>query len=446
MRSKIALILLIFFVGEAGAAKRLLPIEHWITKEGTRVYFVPAPELPMLDIQIAFAAGSARDEASQAGIANLTNQMLTEGAENLNADQIASGFESLGAQLQLNVSRDIAKLHLRSVTSPKQLTPALTLFAQVLSKPTFPKTGFERQQKNVLNNIREQAQKPNVMASNAIYQAVYGNHPYAHSPLGTKKTVSTFTPESVKNFFKKYYVAENAVIAIVGAIDRKQAESIASDISRQLNRGNKANPLTAADPARVAAGIKHISFLSSQTHVRLGTLGMSVGDPDLFPLQVGNYILGGNELTSRLFKEVREQRGLSYQASSVFVPMSVPGPFILQLQTETKQTKTALDVAQTVLQDFITKGPTSAELVAAKKGIAGGFVLRLNSNAAILEHLTNSSFYQLPLDYLDTYIERMNAVTVEHVKDAFKRRIIPKNFAIILVGSSSADGSTPAKR
>jgi zinc protease len=400
----------------------------------------------MLDIQVAFAAGSARDGELQAGIANLTNQMLTEGAGDLNADQIASGFESVGAQLQPQVGREVAKLHLRSVTAPTQLTPALKLFTQLLSKPTFPAVGFERQKKSVLNNIREQAQKPDRIASNGIFQSVYGNHPYAHAPLGTQKTVSTLTPASIKAFFKKYYVAENAVISIVGAVDRKQAESIASDISSQLKRGSKASKLSPADSASVAVGVKQISHPSSQTHVRLGTIGMSVGDPDFFPLQIGNHILGGGMLTSHLFKEVREKRGLSYQAGSAFAPLSVPGPFIIQLQTETKQTKTALDVAKTVVQDFITKGPTQEELVAAKKNIAGGFVLRMDSNAAILEQLTQMGFYQLPLDYLDTYVEHINAVTVAQVKDAFKRRIVPESFAIVLVGSAPADASPTTKR
>jgi zinc protease len=445
MRTKILFILLIIFAGNAFAAKRMLPIEHWTTKEGVRVYFVPAPEIPMLDLQIAFVAGSARDGASQAGIAQLTNQMIKEGAGELSADQIALGFDSVGAHFQQQVDKDTAKLHLRSMTAETQLTPSLALFAKILSNPTFPKSEFEHQKKSLLNTIQEQDQDPSKIASRAIWQSIYGNHPYGHPTSGIQKTVTTLTPEAARDFFNTYYVAENAVIAMVGAIDRKQAESIAANISSQLKRGKQAPMLTPADAARVAVGTQDITHPSSQTHVRLGTIGMAAGDPDFFALQIGNHVLGGAFLTSRLFKEVREKRGLSYNVASTFVPLAVPGPFVLQLQTQTKQTKTALDVAQTVMKDFIEKGPTPAELAAAKKDISGGFVLRVSSNAAIVEQLSNMGFYQLPLDYLDTYVDKINTVTIEQVKDAFKRRIDLKRFAIVLVGSAPADANTTKK-
>jgi len=427
--------LFLFITNLAFAApKQILPIQQWTTSEGSRVYFVPAPEIPMVDIQVAFAAGSARDPKQQDGLALFTNQLLTEGTSDLNADQIASGFESIGAILNKSLDRDMAKVHLRTITA--QLTPALGLFTKILSDSTFPKTSFDREKNRHLTAIQAQAQNPGTIASNAIYRAIYNEHPYAHEPLGTQKTVTVLTPEQVKRFFKTYYVAENAVIGIVGAVDRKQAESIANEISSKLNRGKAAATLPTVDVARVVAGEKKIAHPSTQTHIRMGTVGIAVNDPDYFPLILGNNILGGKMIVSRLFKEVREKRGLSYHAASMFMPLAMRGPFIVILQTETQQAPLALKTAQETVDTFIASGPTAKELAGAKTDIAGGLMLSINSNDAIVDHITKAGFYNLPLDYLDTYVSNMNNVTAEQMKDAFQRRISTK-MATVLVGKDA---------
>ncbi|MFU8798152.1 MAG: M16 family metallopeptidase, partial [Gammaproteobacteria bacterium] len=338
---------------------------------------------------------------------------------------------SIGAILRKSLSRDMAKLHLRTLTT--QLQPAVGLFTKILSDSTFPPISVKREQQRQLSAIQEQAQDPGAVASNAIFQAIYDGHPYGHNALGTQKTVSLLTAKHAKQFFKTYYVAENAVIGIVGAIDRKKAELIATEISSTLNRGKSAAALPAVDSTQVIIGEKKIVHPSTQTHIRMGTVGIAVNDPDFFPLVLGNNILGGKALVSRLFKEVRGKKGLSYNAGSAFVPLAVQGPFIVHLQTEAQQAALALKTAQDTVKNFMESGPTIKELAGAKTDVAGGLMLRLNSNADIVEHLTNAGFYQLPLDYLDTYVTKMNQVTLEQIKEAFQRRV-STTMAIVLVG------------
>ena len=166
----------------------------------------------------------------------------------------------------------------------------------------------------------------------------------------------------------------------------------------------------------------------------MGAPGMHRGDPDYFPLYVGNHVLGGGGLVSQLHEEVREQRGLSYSVNSYFSPMEQDGPYLLSLQTRNDQVDEALAVMRDTLQKFVDKGPTDKELVAAKKNITGGFPLRISSNSGIVDHLNMIGFYDFPLDYLDTFNDKVTAVTRQQIVDAYQRRVFPDTMVTIIVG------------
>ena len=169
----------------------------------------------------------------------------------------------------------------------------------------------------------------------------------------------------------------------------------------------------------------------------MGQPGLYRGDPDYFPLYVGNHILGGSGLVSRLAEEVREKRGLSYSVYSYFYPSRKPGPFTLGLQTRNDQVAEALNVVRNELRKFVTDGPTAEELDDAKKNITGGFPLRISSNKKIVEYITMIGFYDLPLDYLETFTARIQAVTLEDIRDAFRRRLNPDAMVTVTVGGTS---------
>ncbi|MCH8977603.1 MAG: insulinase family protein, partial [Proteobacteria bacterium] len=158
-----------------------------------------------------------------------------------------------------------------------------------------------------------------------------------------------------------------------------------------------------------------------------------------FPLYVGNHVLGGGGMVSRLFAEIREKRGLSYSANSYFSPMRENGTFTASLQTRADQTEEALSVLQEHLKIFIDNGPTEAELEASKKNITGGFPLRLDSNSKIIGYIGMIGFYSLPKNYLETFNENVNAVTIDQIKDAFKRRLSPETFVTVMVGPRSGE-------
>ncbi|MCA1979661.1 MAG: insulinase family protein, partial [Thiobacillus sp.] len=213
------------------------------------------------------------------------------------------------------------------------------------------------------------------------------------------------------------------------------AERIAARIAAGLPAG-KALPAL-PKPAATPASTVRIDHPSAQSHVLVGSVGMARDDPDFFPLFVGNYVLGGGGFDSRLMKEVRDKRGYAYSAYSYFVPLGEPGPFQLGLQTKAAQTNDALQVATDTLRGFLADGPSEAELKQAKDNLTGGFPLRIDSNRKILDYLSLIGFYRLPLDYLDTWVERVNAVDVNAVKQAFARRIDPARLVTVVVGAGA---------
>ncbi|MCX7097904.1 MAG: pitrilysin family protein [Methylococcales bacterium] len=428
----IGLLLVAFSQLSHAAAK----IENWKTPQGSRVYYVHTDALPMVDIQVVFDAGSARD-GQQFGLAALTADLLDTGAGKWNADEIAQRFESVGAKFGAGGSIDMATLSLRTLTDKPLFDKAVETMQVILSKPAFKEADFKREKNLTLAGLKQQEESPAEFASIAFYNALYGSHPYAHPEAGTLKTVAALKSADVRKFYQQYYVAANAIVVIVGDLSKPQAEQTAEKLLAGLPVGKQPPALPDVAPLTKASQ-QHIEFPSTQTHVLVGLLGTFRKDPDYFSLYVGNHILGGGGLVSKLFDEVREKRGLAYSASSGFIPMLKPGPFLVSLQTRNDQTPQALQVLNQTLNDFISKGPTEAELQAAKKNITGGFAMRFDNNKKLSGYVAMIGFYDMPQDYLDTFQQKIEQVTVASIMDAFKRRVDPALLQTVTVGKSAA--------
>jgi zinc protease len=244
-----------------------------------------------------------------------------------------------------------------------------------------------------------------------------------------------FKPKDVKQFHQNYYVTANAMVVIVGALDRQQAKKTAEKLMEKLPKGQKPTALAEVKLPEKST-TQYINFSSSQTHVLVGFPGMDRHDKDYIALYVGNHILGGSGLVSKLFKEIRDKRGLAYSVYSYFSPMVKKGPFILGLQTKNEQTQAALKVLNDTLTQFINQGVSKQVLIAAKKNITGGFVLRFDTNSKLINYVTMIGFHHLPLDYLETFPQRVQAITIDQIKETFKRRINPQLLQTVTVGGS----------
>ncbi|MBK5103369.1 MAG: insulinase family protein, partial [Burkholderiales bacterium] len=212
------------------------------------------------------------------------------------------------------------------------------------------------------------------------------------------------------------------------------AERIAEQLTAGLPRASGA-PVPLPPVLQPPGQTLRIAHPASQSHILLGLPAIARGDPDYFPLLVGNYALGGGGFVSRLYLEVREKRGYAYSVYSYFQPLAQEGPFQIGLQTKKEQAEEALTRVRIVLDEFLSRGPSAAEMKAAKQNLVGGFALRIDSNRKLLDHVATIGYYQLPLTWLDDFPARIEKVSAAEVRAAFARRVRPEHLVTVIVGS-----------
>ena len=406
-------------------------IEHWISPSGARVYFVESRVLPMLDIQVDFAAGSMFDPTGKSGLAALTRGTLDLGAGKFDETAIAEQMADIGANLGGGADTDRASVALRTLSAKDKREPALEILKNVLHAPRFDSAIFEREKTRTIAGLKEAMTRPDSIGGKAFWAAMYPNHPYGRQ--ATPESIAALSRDDLTAFYARYYNAANASITLVGDLSRNDAEKIAESIAAGLPKGEPAT-LPAA-PEKPKKSLIQLAHPASQAHVFIGLPAIERGNPDYFPLVVGNYSLGGGGFVSRLMKEVRDKRGYAYSVYSYFAPMRQTGPFQIGLQTKRSQAKDAIKVTRDVLDGFLKDGPTEDELSAAKANLTGSFPLRLDSNKKLLENVAVIGFYGLPLDYLDQYQAKVQAVTVDQIKAAFARHVRPENLITVTVAA-----------
>ena len=420
----------------AMSANATVKIQQWQTSSGSEVYFVENHDLPILDLSVNFSAGSAYDTVEKSGLAGVTKYMMTLGAAGMTDEVIANKMADIGAILGGDFDADRAGFKLRTLSSAREQTLALDVFTQILQKPDFPEAVLNREKARIISGLEESATQPESISSKAFMKAMYGTHPYSLEESGEVETVSKITRQDLQDFYRNHYGAKGAVIAIIGDLTREQANKIAENVSDGMPK-SVAIPAIPPVPYPSKAVEQRIIHPASQSHILLGYPGIKRGDPDLFPLYVGNYILGGGGFVSRLTEEVREKRGLVYSVYSYFMPMAELGPFQIGLQTKKDQADEALKLVRETLAIFLKEGVTESELIAAKANIIGGFPMRIDSNGKILDYLAVIGFYKLPLSYLDDYNAKVASVTTAQIKEAFSRRLKSENFVTIIVGDAA---------
>ena len=405
-------------------------IQHWQAPSGARVYFVENHDLPMLDVQVDFAAGTAYDPPGKAGTASLTQAIIDLGVEGMDETAIANRLADLGALLSGGIDMDRASISLRTLSAADKREAALDILRAVLVSPQFPAEVFEREKARTVAALKESLTRPESIASKNFWAVMYPGHPYG--VYADPEKLAQVQRDDLVAFYRSHFTSSGAKVSIVGDITRAQAEALAERLTAALPAGGASAGLPA--PVLPKAGEKRIAHPSAQAHLLLGLPALKRGDPDFYALMVGNYSLGGGGFVSRLMKEVREKRGYAYSVHSYFMPLAQPGPFQIGLQTKKAQAADALKLTRQVLATFLAEGPSEAELQAAKQNLIGSFPLRLDSNRKILDNVAAIAFYGFPLDYLDRYTENVEKVTAAEIRAAFARHVKPEHLMTVIVG------------
>lgn len=416
-------------------------IQSWLAPSGARVMLVENHALPILDVQVDLDAGSARDARGKEGLALLTQALLEMGAAGLSEDALSDRLADVGASINTGAEYDRASTTLRVLSSSAERDVALEVMAKILSKPDFSPVILERERARIQAGLKEAQTKPESILSERFAQLLYGEHPYGRGV--TPQSLAKITRADLVNFHKTYYSAQSTYVTLVGDVTREQAEKIAQQLTQGLPAKSTHAPI--AEVTLPKATVEAIPNPATQAHIAIGMPALKRGDPDFFPLVVGNYALGGGGFVSRLMKEIRDARGLTYGVQSYFIPQRALGPFQISLSTKGEQADEAVKVARDTLNTFLEQGPTEEELTAAKDNIINGFALRLDSNRKLLGQVAVIGYYNLPLDYLDQYAQNVQAVTTAQIKDAFTRHIKQENLVTVVVGGKKAPAEAPSK-
>lgn len=429
------------------AAQAAVPIEHWTLPSGAKIYLAATDALPIVDVQIDFDAGSRRDPPAQAGLADAVAGMIEKGVRArdgepaLDQNALGEAWADLGAQFGVGAGSDRMSFSLRTLAEPALRDRAVRLAAREIGEPAFPEDVWLRERERIGAAIREANTRPATIAARTFSQAVYGAHPYGYDM--TEDSLARIDVAAMRAHHARFIAPCRAKLSIVGAVTRAEADAIATTLLSRLPAAPDASGCAALPPVPEVAPLaapkdERIAFDSAQAHVFIGQPGYRRVDADHFALTLGNYILGGGGFVSRLTEEVREQRGLAYSVYSGFSPGLHAGAFRIGFQTRPDQAGAAVEVAREVLAKFIADGPTDADVEAAKANLVGGFPLLLDSNRKLLGNVANIAWNDLPLDYLETWTARMNAVTASDIRAAFARKLQPDRMVTIVVG-----GKTP---
>ncbi len=422
--------------GPTGPAPTLTvpAVKRLALANGLPVYYISKPELPLAQVTLVLRSGAIADPAGDEGLAAFTAALMREAAGDRDVKAFADAVEFLGINLSSGASTELSSVVLS--TPLRQLTPGLALMADLVTRPRFDASDFERLKKRQLTQLISQRDQPGPIASVAFAKQLFGaTHPYGRPTQGLYGTVSGFTLDKVKAYWKQHYTPANAYVIIAGQLTEAEAlRQLEASLGKWT--GGAAPAPVAIAPAKAPKG-RTIYLVdrpgSAQSQVLVGHVGLSRTTPDYHAAEVVNTLLGAS-FTSRLNSNLREKNGYSYGARSAFQYRLQPGPFVAQSAVETSVTDKAVREFLNELKAIRTITP--AELDKTRNYVALSYPADFEGVGGISAQVSSRIFYGLPDDSFDSFIPTVLGVTPQQAAAAAKR-IDPDNLIIVIVGDAA---------
>ena len=400
-----------------------------------RTLFVETHDLPIVDLQLTFHAGSSQDHslaAGMSGIANIAARLMPEGTNQYSAKQLDAAFDALGAQYNVSAYRDMFIVRLRVLSEPSKLEPALNLLLHMIKHANFNTNGLNLMLSNTKVGQKQLQENPSRLMSIRFYRSVYGNHPYAEPTVGTQASIKKINPELLQKFRDSLLVAQNSNIAITGNLSAEQATRWANYIATRLPQGQAAAALP--EPlAKQDFDIQFIPHQSSQAYITLGHLSIEQTAADRAALEVANRIFGGGSFNSILSKELRVKRGYTYSASSTLTTTAKPGIFSFSYSTQQDQLMESLQIAHQTYVQFLKIPLTKAQVEETKAGLLRAYPMYFSSNANINAQIASIGFYGLDRDHLNQYQHTLKKLSVQDVQNAIDKHLHADKMTVVIV-------------
>jgi predicted Zn-dependent peptidase len=357
-------------------------IHRTVLSNGIVVLVAENPAADIIAGRMFIRAGSCCEPREKAGLAHLLASVITKGCDGLSSMEIAEEVESMGASLSADTSTDYFLMSLKTVTA--DFSHILALAGRILRSPTFPTTQVELERRLTINNIRSQKEQPFTLAMEQMRRVMYQNHPYAMSVLGDESTMSSITQADLVHYHQTYFRPDNLVISIAGRVTLDEALALVEQVFGDWQIPQQALPELNLPEIPVQPQYQLKPVQTQQSIVMLGYLGASVTSPDYAALKLLSTYLG-NGLSSRLFVELREKRGLAYEVSAFYPTKLHPASFVVYMGTAPENTTIALEGLRTEVELLSTTEVMETSWQAAKNKILGQYALGKQTNGQIAQ-------------------------------------------------------------
>jgi zinc protease len=408
--------------------------ERVVLECGMPVYLLRDTELPIISITAMVHTGSIYDPATESGLAGFTgNAMRSGGAGGLAPEKIDEELEFMASSVESGITEDMGTVSLTSLT--RNFGRTLQIFRDVLLRPDFNEKRFELVRKHMIEGLRRQNDDPKEIAGREITRAIYAGHPLGMVP--TFASVNAITRQDAIKFHRRYFRIDNMILSVSGDFNR-------NDMIRELNIiFGKKQAMTPLDLEKITQPahtfkpeILYARKAVSQTVIRMGHLGLTKDNPDVYAVRILDYILGGS-FTSRLTMEIRTNQGLAYNVDSHFdIGRLFTGTFIAETETKAESTAKAIGLMKGIISGMTKEEVSDQELKSARDYIINSFMFGFTSPAAVVTQRARLEFYGYPDTYLETYRDNIAHVTKRDVLSAARKYLRPDAFKIVVVGDA----------
>lgn len=415
--------------------KMIIPsVESFTLKNGLPVYYVKKDQLPLVQMNLYVHAGAAYEKPTDIGLTSITASLMLDGAGKRNALELADEIDFLGINLNSYGSSEVAAVTLFAPES--RLDASVALFADVLTRPTFPETELERRRKNLLTSLVQNFDEARYIASQLFNLKIFGeNHPYAPNPKLSEAAIRGYSIKQIKEFHKKVFTPKNAFMIVVGSATKKEIQEMLEKHLAHWKGGEKLPYSPPSAPKTIGRKIYLVDKPgAAQTEVRVGSAGVDQKFKEEYALEVMNTILGGS-FSSRLNQNIRETHGYAYGANTGFTRPKGQGYFIASSAVQT-------DVTDKALNEFFKEltaitSVSDDEMDRARNYVALGFPSDFESVQSIASAVFAQVLYKYPKGYYETYVDNILSVTKTQAESVAKQLVDPSNVVIILVGDKS---------
>lgn len=402
---------------------------------GMPVYLLRDSELPIINITAMIHTGSVYEPAAKSGLASMTGAVLRSGgAGGLAPEKMDDELEFMASSVEASIGRDMGSVSLSSLT--KNFNRTLQIFGDVLLRPDFSEKRVEIARRQMVEGLRRQNDDPKEIAGREVVKAIYKGHPMGVAP--TFATVAAIKRDDMVAFHRRFFRVDNMILAVSGDFERNE---MIGRLNALFGKPARLEPLKMdVIPQPESAFTPEIIYGkkdSGQTVIRMGHLGITKDNPDLYAVRVLDYILGGS-FTSRLMMEVRTNQGLAYNVGSHFdVGRVFTGNFVAETETKPETTAKVIGLMQGIIAGMTRDEVSDQELVAARESIVNSFMFGFTSPSSIVTQRARLEFYKYSSDYLEKYRDRIAGVTKADILTAARKYLRPDAFKIVVVGDAS---------